>query len=102
MKIRREINNLKKFRHPHIVKLYEVIETPEDIYLVMELVSGGELFDYLIQSGKVYLIVTYNNSTNILKLNENEGRFFFQQMISAVGYCHKHKVAHRDLKVRSE
>lgn len=83
MKIKREINNLRKFRHPHIIKLYEVLETDTDIYLVMEFVNGGELFDYIIQSGR---------------LSEDEGRHFFQQMISAVGYCHKLKVAHRDLK----
>lgn len=53
MKIKREINNLRKFRHPHIIKLYEVLETDTDIYLVMEFVNGGELFDYIIQSGRV-------------------------------------------------
>ena len=84
-KIRREIYNLRRFRHPHIIKLYEVIETQTDIFLVMELVGGGELFDYIIQRGK---------------LSEVEARLCFQQMISAVGYCHHHKVAHRDLKVR--
>lgn len=84
-KIRREIYNLRRFRHPHIIKLYEVIETQSDIFLVMELVGGGELFDYIIQRGK---------------LAEVEARLLFQQMISAVGYCHHHKVAHRDLKVR--
>ena len=82
-KIRREIYNLRRFRHPHIIKLYEVIETQTDIFLVMELVGGGELFDYIIQRGK---------------LSEVEARLCFQQMISAVGYCHHHKVAHRDLK----
>jgi serine/threonine protein kinase len=82
-KIRREIYNLRRFRHPHIIKLYEVIETQTDIFLVMELVGGGELFDYIIQRGK---------------LSESEARLCFQQMISAVGYCHHHKVAHRDLK----
>lgn len=51
--MRREIDNLKKFRHPHIIQLYEVIETESNIYLVMELVSGGELFDYIIKSGRV-------------------------------------------------
>lgn len=84
-KVRREIYNLRRFRHPHIIKLYEVIETQTDIFLVMELVGGGELFDYIIQRGK---------------LSEVEARLCFQQMISAVGYCHHHKVAHRDLKVR--
>ena len=46
-KIRREIQILKMFRHPHIIKLYEVITTPTDIFMIMEYVSGGELFDYI-------------------------------------------------------
>ena len=46
-KIRREIQILKLFRHPHIIKLYEVISTPTDIFMIMEYVSGGELFDYI-------------------------------------------------------
>ncbi|NXG24678.1 AAPK1 kinase, partial [Grallaria varia] len=52
-KIRREIQNLKLFRHPHIIKLYQVISTPTDIFMVMEYVSGGELFDYICKNGRV-------------------------------------------------
>jgi len=55
-KIKREIFNLRRFRHPHIVKLYEVIETPSDIFLAQEYLDGGELFDYIIKHGKVRLI----------------------------------------------
>ena len=54
-KIRREIQNLKLFRHPHIIKLYQVISTPTDIFMVMEYVCGGELFDYIVKHGKVRL-----------------------------------------------
>ena len=50
-KIRREIQILKLFRHPHIIKLYEVISTPTDIFMIMEYVSGGELFDYIGEEG---------------------------------------------------
>ncbi|CAF0761001.1 unnamed protein product [Brachionus calyciflorus] len=82
-KIRREIQNLKLFRHPHIIKLYQVINTPSDIFMVMEYVSGGELFDHIVKNGK---------------LSENEGRKFFQQIISGVAYCHRHMIVHRDLK----
>ncbi|EDV23017.1 uncharacterized protein TRIADDRAFT_37919 [Trichoplax adhaerens] len=82
-KIRREIQNLKLFRHPHIIKLYQVITTPSDIFMVMEYVSGGELFEYIIKRGR---------------LNEADARRFFQQIISGVDYCHRHMVAHRDLK----
>ena len=52
-KIRREIQILKLFRHPHIIKLYEVISTPTDIFMIMEYVSGGELFDYIGEEGGV-------------------------------------------------
>ncbi|KAL3869068.1 hypothetical protein ACJMK2_041795 [Sinanodonta woodiana] len=82
-KIRKEIQNLKLFRHPHIIKLYQVICTPSDIFMVMEYVSGGELFDYIVKHGK---------------LKEEEARRFFQQIISGVDYCHRHMVVHRDLK----
>ncbi|KAJ8305967.1 hypothetical protein KUTeg_016512 [Tegillarca granosa] len=82
-KIRREIQNLKLFRHPHVIKLYEVMSTPTDIFMVMEYVPGGELFDYIVKHGK---------------LKEPEARRFFQQIISGVDYCHRHMVVHRDLK----
>lgn len=82
-KIRREIQFLKLFRHPHIIKLYQVISTPSDIFMVMEFVSGGELFDYILKHGK---------------LSEREARRFFQQIISGVDYCHRHMIVHRDLK----
>ena len=82
-KIKREIQNLKLFRHPHIIKLYQVMSTPTDIFMVMEYVAGGELFDYIVKKGK---------------LKEPEARRFFQQIISGVEYCHRHMVVHRDLK----
>eukprot|EP01114_Cavostelium_apophysatum_P020120 TRINITY_DN6652_c0_g1_i1.p1 TRINITY_DN6652_c0_g1~~TRINITY_DN6652_c0_g1_i1.p1 ORF type:complete len:527 (+),score=127.40 TRINITY_DN6652_c0_g1_i1:65-1645(+) len=83
MKIRREISNMKLFMHPHIIRLYEVIETPTDIFMIMEYVPGGELFDYIVSHGK---------------LLEDDARRFFQQIISGVEYCHSHMVVHRDLK----
>ncbi|KAK3409218.1 SNF1-related protein kinase catalytic subunit alpha KIN10 isoform X1 [Eucalyptus grandis] len=82
-KVRREIKILRLFMHPHIIRLYEVIETPTDIYVVMEYVKSGELFDYIVEKGR---------------LQENEARNFFQQIISGVEYCHRNMVVHRDLK----
>ena len=79
-KIRREIQNLKLFRHPHIIKLYQVISTPSDIFMIMEYVSGGELFNYIVKNGK---------------LKESDARRFFQQIISGVDYCHRHYIVHR-------
>ncbi|KRX24724.1 5'-AMP-activated protein kinase catalytic subunit alpha-2 [Trichinella nelsoni] len=85
-KARREIENLRLLRHPHIVQLYEVHALPFDIVMIMEYVSGGDMCQYLCQHGK---------------LPEHEARRFFQQLISAVDYCHRHKVVHRDLKLEN-
>ncbi|GAA0143219.1 non-receptor serine/threonine protein kinase [Lithospermum erythrorhizon] len=82
-KVRREIKILRLFMHPHIIRLYEVVETPSDIYVVMEYVKSGELFDYIVEKGR---------------LQEDEARKFFQQIISGVEYCHRNMVVHRDLK----
>lgn len=51
--------------HPHIIRLYEVVDTPADIYVVMEYVKSGELFDYIVEKGR---------------LQEDEARNFFQQV----------------------
>ncbi|KAJ7515275.1 hypothetical protein O6H91_22G008600 [Diphasiastrum complanatum] len=82
-KVRREIKILRLFMHPHIIRLYEVIETPSDIFVVMEYVKSGELFDYIVEKNR---------------LHEDEARRFFQQIISGVEYCHRNMVVHRDLK----
>ncbi|PIN01898.1 Serine/threonine protein kinase [Handroanthus impetiginosus] len=82
-KVRREIKILRLFMHPHIIRLYEVVETHSDIYVVMEYVKSGELFDYIVEKGR---------------LHEEEARMFFQQIISGVEYCHRNMVVHRDLK----
>ncbi|WZZ53417.1 hypothetical protein YC2023_053524 [Brassica napus] len=82
-KVEREIKILRLLMHPHIIRQYEVIETPEDIYVVMEYVKAGELFDYIVEKGK---------------LHEDEARYLFQQIISGVEYCHRNMIAHRDLK----
>jgi 5'-AMP-activated protein kinase catalytic alpha subunit len=82
-KVRREISNLKRLSHPHIIRLYQVIQTPSDIFVVIEYVSGGELFDYIVQKGR---------------LPEPEARHFFQQIIAGIENCHFHDIVHRDLK----
>lgn len=63
--VRREIKICRLFVHPHVIRLYEVIETPTDIYVVMEYVKSGELFDYIVEKGR---------------LQEDEARKFFQQV----------------------
>lgn len=63
--MRREIKICRLFVHPHVIRLYEVIETPADIYVVMEYVPRGELFDYIVEKGR---------------LQEAEARHYFQQV----------------------
>lgn len=82
-KVKREIKILKMCMHPHIIRLYEVIETRTDVYVFIEYSSGGELFDYIVERGR---------------LSESEARRFFQQLLSGVEYCHANMIAHRDLK----
>ncbi|KAK3750532.1 hypothetical protein QZH41_018145, partial [Actinostola sp. cb2023] len=72
---------------------YQVISTPTDIFMVMEFVSGGELFEYILKHGKILMFLVIN-----FQLEETEARRFFQQIISGVDYCHRHAVVHRDLK----
>ncbi|KAK9323735.1 kinase-like domain-containing protein [Lipomyces orientalis] len=81
-RVEREISYLRLLRHPHIIKLYDVIKSKDEIIMVIEF-AGKELFDYIVQRGK---------------MPEDEARRFFQQIICAVEYCHRHKIVHRDLK----
>ena len=83
-KLYREVKIMKLLQHPNIVKLYEVIETKATVFLVMEVANGGELYDYLVVHGR---------------MKEKEARAKFRQILSAVSYCHKKRVIHRDLKV---
>jgi len=52
-RVAREIHILKLIRHPHIIQLYEILETERQLYLIMEYASGGELFDYIVDKGRV-------------------------------------------------
>ncbi|KAH7650628.1 Non-specific serine/threonine protein kinase protein [Dioscorea alata] len=81
--IKREISIMKIVRHPNIVRLHEVLAGETKIYIILEFITGGELFDKIAQQGK---------------LHENESRKYFQQLIDAVDYCHSKGVYHRDLK----
>ncbi|MCO5586712.1 hypothetical protein L7F22_040654 [Adiantum nelumboides] len=81
--IKREISTMKLIKHPNVVQLYEVLASKTNIYIVLEFVTGGELFDKIFHQGK---------------LKEDEARKYFQQLINAVDYCHSRGVYHRDLK----
>ncbi|KAL3643677.1 CBL-interacting serine/threonine-protein kinase 23 [Castilleja foliolosa] len=81
--IKREISTMKLIRHPHVIRMFEVMASKTKIYIVMEFVTGGELFDNIATRGR---------------LKEDEARKYFQQLIDAVDYCHSRGVYHRDLK----
>ncbi|KAI0929421.1 hypothetical protein AcV7_005275 [Taiwanofungus camphoratus] len=82
----REIHHHRQLHHPHVTQLYEVIATESNIWLVTELCSGGELFDYLAEKGR---------------LSENETRVIFGQLCLAVAYVHSKGIVHRDLKLEN-
>ncbi|BAM40130.1 calcium-dependent protein kinase [Theileria orientalis strain Shintoku] len=83
MRMKREIQIMKKLDHPNIIKLFEVYEDAEYLYLVMEMCSGGELFDRIVSKGS---------------FSENYAAFIMRQVFSAIAYCHSKNVLHRDLK----
>ena len=85
--LKSEIQILIKLDHPNIIKLYEIYENDNYIYLVMELCTGGELFDRIIQKTEQGKTFTEKEVANI-----------FHQMMSAINYCHSNKIVHRDLK----
>ncbi|CAD8067762.1 unnamed protein product [Paramecium primaurelia] len=82
-RVQREISILRKVNHENIIKLYEILESDENLYLVMEYAKGGELFDYIVKKHQ---------------LPEPMAARLFFQLINAVEYLHQQKIAHRDLK----
>lgn len=85
-KLFREVSIMKLLNHPNIVKLFEVIETEKTLYLVMEYINNGEVFEYLVKNGR---------------MKENIARQKFRQIVSAVQYLHSKNIIHRDLKAEN-
>ncbi|WPK24277.1 hypothetical protein PUMCH_001544 [Australozyma saopauloensis] len=81
--IEREIIIMKLLTHPNVLRLYDVWETSKALYLVLEYVEGGELFDLLVERGP---------------LHEQEAVKYFRQIILGTAYCHALGICHRDLK----
>ncbi|XP_027329948.1 CBL-interacting serine/threonine-protein kinase 8-like isoform X2 [Abrus precatorius] len=81
--IKREISIMKLVRHPYVVRLHEVLASRTKIYIILEFITGGELFDKIVSHGR---------------LSESESRRYFQQLIDGVDCCHSKGVYHRDLK----
>lgn len=83
MRIDREVEILTKVNHPNIVRLYDLIESETRLYLIMELVTGGELFDKIVAKGYY---------------SEKDACLVIKNVVSAIKYLHEQRIAHRDLK----
>jgi len=81
--LKNEIQVLKRLNHPHIVKVFEFFENESNLFIVMELLNGGELFDKINQAKS---------------FSEKKAARYFHQILSAVQYLHSHQIVHRDLK----
>ncbi|KAG6414874.1 hypothetical protein SASPL_122248 [Salvia splendens] len=84
--VAREIINHRSLRHPNIIRFKEVVLTPTHLAILMEYAAGGELFERICNAGR---------------FSEDEARYFFQQLISGVNYCHAMQICHRDLKLEN-
>ncbi|CAN0865124.1 Serine/threonine-protein kinase SAPK7 [Linum grandiflorum] len=84
--VAREIINHRSLRHPNIIRFKEVVLTPTHLAIVMEYAAGGELFERICNAGR---------------FSEDEARYFFQQLISGVDFCHFMQICHRDLKLEN-
>ncbi|KAJ4779582.1 Serine/threonine-protein kinase SAPK5 [Rhynchospora pubera] len=82
----REIINHRSLQHPNIIRFKEVVLTPIHLAIVMEYAAGGELFERIQDAGRFH---------------EDEARYFFQQLICGVSYCHYMNICHRDLKLEN-
>lgn len=81
--LKREISIAKMIQHPRVVQLFEVLASKTKIYLVLELVTGGELFDLLVKEKG---------------FGEVKARHFFKQLVDGMMCCHDKGICHRDLK----
>ena len=82
-RVLREIHILKLMRHPNIVQLYDIAEDNQKLFLFMEFMENGELFDYIVQNQR---------------LKEDEACRLFHQLIDGIEHLHKIGIVHRDLK----
>jgi len=81
--LRMEMDILRRVDHPNIIALHEMIEAGNKLYFVMELVTGGELFDRIVEKGSY---------------SEEDAKVLVRKIVSAIDYLHKQNIAHRDLK----
>lgn len=78
-----EAKIMRKLRHPCIVKMYDIIDCPDSVFIALEFMRGGELLARIQKRGF---------------LSEASSKLFFYQMCDAIKYLHEQKITHRDLK----
>mmetsp|Transcript_48395 Transcript_48395/g.96852 ORF Transcript_48395/g.96852 Transcript_48395/m.96852 type:complete len:402 (-) Transcript_48395:16-1221(-) len=86
IKVQREISVMKLMYHPHVIKIFDVLEDSKYLFLIIEYAYRGELFNFLVEKRRI---------------QNKEALKFFQQIISGLEYCHKHRICHRDLKLEN-
>ena len=86
--VKREIKLMEKMKHPNIIRLYETIDTDDYVILVMEYVGGGSLHGYLKARAN-------------RRLDEDEARRVFKQIMEGIKYCHSRCITHRDVKLEN-
>ena len=82
--VKQELSILKIVKHKYIVQLYEILETAQHIFIIMEYCEGQDIMDYILTRGH---------------LSENESLKYFQQLINALYYLHSQNITHRDIKI---
>lgn len=84
-KMQREVSLMRIFDHPHLLKLFDVLETETHLYLVLEYAKNGELFDYISQGD----------------ISVHDALKFFRQIIYGLDFLHSHSLCHRDMKLEN-
>ena len=82
--VKNEMSILKLVKHKYIIQLYEILQTPNHIFIVMEYCDGKDIMDYILKRNH---------------LSELEALKYFQQLINALFYLHSQNIAHRDIKI---
>jgi BR serine/threonine kinase len=86
IKVQREISVMKLMFHPHVIKIFDVLEDSRYLFLILEYAGRGELFNFLLEKRRIH---------------NKEALVFFQQLITGLDYCHNHRICHRDLKLEN-
>ncbi|EDV23427.1 uncharacterized protein TRIADDRAFT_11807, partial [Trichoplax adhaerens] len=81
-----EVDAMDRLHHPNVIRLYEVVETIERFYLIIEYASGGELYTYISKGGR---------------MKEEEAKPLFAQIVSAIEHIHQNDIVHRDVKAEN-